>query len=231
MKRFGLSDLPERLVVSEGFGGDFGISMSPEALSAVDSGRMVVKILRHGNKEYVNDFFASIAAERGRVLIFVGDDGAEIHLGRGVEGGYEMRLWRRSSVSIGEGTTSNGVRIFCDNSAFSCGKDCMFSGDVLIQTSDQHGIVDLESGTIINNRHRSVVLEDHVWLGRKSTLMPDAKVGHGTVIGACSVVTGVVPARVIAAGSPARVIKENRTWSRSPVALDHYADYYIKNFG
>jgi acetyltransferase-like isoleucine patch superfamily enzyme len=45
------------------------------------------------------------------------------------------------------------------------------------------------------------------WIGQNSVIMPGVSVGSGAVVGANSVVTSDVPARSVAAGSPARVIR------------------------
>ena len=44
--------------------------------------------------------------------------------------------------------------------------------------------------------------------------MPDVSIGEGTVVGTGSIVTANLPALCIAAGVPARVVKEGVTWSR-----------------
>lgn len=55
-----------------------------------------------------------------------------------------------------------------------------------------------------------VVIEDDVWIGTGSVIMPGVKIGTGTVIGANSVVTGNIPEYSIAVGAPARVIGTRR---------------------
>ena len=47
-----------------------------------------------------------------------------------------------------------------------------------------------------------------VWIGGGAILCPGVAVGAGSVIGAGSVVVGDVPAGVVAAGNPCRVIRE-----------------------
>ena len=53
----------------------------------------------------------------------------------------------------------------------------------------------------------SVSIGDDVWLGANVTVLPGASIGAGTVVGANSVVRGEIPAGVLAAGIPARVIR------------------------
>jgi acetyltransferase-like isoleucine patch superfamily enzyme len=45
------------------------------------------------------------------------------------------------------------------------------------------------------------------WIGAGSIILPGVTIGDGTTIGAGSVVTKSIPARVVAAGNPARVIR------------------------
>lgn len=52
------------------------------------------------------------------------------------------------------------------------------------------------------------VVERRAMVGANATLLPGVRVGEGSLVGAGSVVTKDVPPGVIAAGSPARVIRE-----------------------
>ena len=55
---------------------------------------------------------------------------------------------------------------------------------------------------------RPIVIEDNVWLGAGSTVMKGVTIGRNSVIGAGSVVTKDIPADVIAAGNPCRIIRK-----------------------
>lgn len=55
---------------------------------------------------------------------------------------------------------------------------------------------------------RPIVIEDKVWIGINSTILPGVRIGHGAIIGAQSVVTHDVPPMTIVAGNPARIIKK-----------------------
>lgn len=52
-----------------------------------------------------------------------------------------------------------------------------------------------------------VVIDDFVWIGGNTTILPGVYIGEGAVIGAGSVVTRDIPPYSIAVGNPARVIK------------------------
>jgi maltose O-acetyltransferase len=52
-----------------------------------------------------------------------------------------------------------------------------------------------------------VTIGDDVWLGGNVVVCPGVTIGNGSVIGAGSVVTKDIPAGVLAAGNPARVIR------------------------
>ncbi len=53
-----------------------------------------------------------------------------------------------------------------------------------------------------------ITVGNNVWIGGSVVLLPGVTVGDNTVIGAGSVVTKDIPANVIAAGNPCKVIRE-----------------------
>ena len=53
-----------------------------------------------------------------------------------------------------------------------------------------------------------IEIGDDVWLGYGVVVLQGVSIGEGTVVGAGSVVTRSLPAGAIAAGSPARVVRE-----------------------
>lgn len=59
-----------------------------------------------------------------------------------------------------------------------------------------------------------VAIGDDVWLARGVVVLPGATIGDGAVIGANSVVRGAIPPWTVAAGQPARVLREVRTRGR-----------------
>lgn len=55
---------------------------------------------------------------------------------------------------------------------------------------------------------RPITIEDNVWLGGGAIVCPGVTIGQDTVVAAGAVVTQDLPARVVAAGVPARVLRE-----------------------
>jgi maltose O-acetyltransferase len=53
-----------------------------------------------------------------------------------------------------------------------------------------------------------VTIGDNVWIGGSVTILPGVTIGNNAVIGAGSVVVKDIPDSCVAAGNPARVIKQ-----------------------
>ncbi len=64
-----------------------------------------------------------------------------------------------------------------------------------------------------------VVIEDGVLVGANAVVLEGCRVGRGSVVAAGAVVTRDVPENVVAAGQPARVIKEIDAQTRDKTAL------------
>jgi lipopolysaccharide O-acetyltransferase len=52
-----------------------------------------------------------------------------------------------------------------------------------------------------------VVIGENVWIGDNSVIIGPATIGTGAIVGANSVVRGVVPSNTIVVGAPAQPIK------------------------
>ncbi len=100
------------------------------------------------------------------------------------------------------------------------GNKCGFSGvsitcDKLIQIGN-NVIVGANSKISDRNGHedryyyppREVKIGNNVWVGMDVTIMPGVEIGDNSIIGAGSIVTKDIPANVVAAGNPCKVIKE-----------------------
>ena len=107
-------------------------------------------------------------------------------------------------IEVGDRTFINyGVSISA-HELVSIGRECSIGQYTIINDNDYHDIED-------HYRlppSRPVVLEDRVWLGARVIVLKGVRIGHDSVIGAGSVVTRDIPPRCIAAGMPARVVRQ-----------------------
>ena len=55
---------------------------------------------------------------------------------------------------------------------------------------------------------RTIRIGDDVWLGTRVIVLPGVTIGDHAIVGAGSVVTGDIPANAIAAGNPARILRQ-----------------------
>lgn len=53
-----------------------------------------------------------------------------------------------------------------------------------------------------------VVIEENAWIGEMACIMPGVTIGRGAIVGANAVVTKDVPAYSVAAGVPAKVVRQ-----------------------
>ena len=61
-------------------------------------------------------------------------------------------------------------------------------------------------------RIAKVNIDDNVFLGANTTILPGVHIGEGTIIGANSVVTKDIPAVCVAVGNPAKVLCSKEDW-------------------
>ena len=134
-----------------------------------------------------------------------------------------LHIWcedKNSRVIIGKDTTFHGqIKLSCiEGTEISIGDDCMFSSNIDIVTGDSHSIIDLSRNRI--NPSKNIVIEDHVWIGQKNTILKGAYISKNSIVGAGSVVSKQFEKdNVIIAGVPARVIKEDINWDRKRIDI------------
>ncbi|MBA3012660.1 MAG: acyltransferase [Proteobacteria bacterium] len=124
-------------------------------------------------------------------------------------------------ITIGDHVLiSPGVRISAANS-ITIGDSCMLASHAYITDSDWHGIYDR---SLPPDEVSRVVLEENVWIGDSAIVCKGVTIGKNSIIGAGSVVTCDIPANVVAAGNPARVIRKLDPGQQMITRKDRYAD-------
>ncbi|WP_396270023.1 acyltransferase [Ideonella sp.] len=173
-----------------------------------------VTLQGHGGKAHYSGVHLAILTPRAVMSIVLGDDHLKVVIGSDcvIRGGWQ--LFGRATVFVGDHTTMGQVRLIGARADVVIGDDGQFSDEVILQSSDQHPIFDLDTGQAVNAHRRKIWIDRHVWVGRRAMVMPDARIGAGSIVAAGSVVTQEVPKECLAAGVPARVIKERVGWAR-----------------
>jgi acetyltransferase-like isoleucine patch superfamily enzyme len=141
--------------------------------------------------------------------------GDDIHLGANVHiqtaKGKMSRLctWPnadggRGKIIIGDNVLLTPGLHIVSAASIEIGDAVMIASNVYISDADWHDIYDR---TASPGASAPITLERNVWLGEGVKLCKGVRIGENSVIGAGSVVTGDIPANVIAGGNPARVIR------------------------
>lgn len=118
----------------------------------------------------------------------------------------------RSMLIVGEGSASGGTRIELSDSEVVIGKGCLFADSILLQSHDGHGVVDLETMSIVNKTQTGISIGDHVWIGRGATILKDVAIGHGSIVATQALVAKSCPPCTLVGGVPAKIIKSNVSW-------------------
>lgn len=107
-------------------------------------------------------------------------------------------------VSIGERCFIQQCCTFFGRGGIEIGNDVFIGPKVNLITINHDVNPDNRSATY----GRRIVIEDKVWIGINSTILPGVRIGYGAIVGAGSVVTKNVEPMTIVASNPARVIKK-----------------------
>lgn len=111
-----------------------------------------------------------------------------------------------SVISIGKNVGISGATISGKN--IIIGDNVLIGSGVLITDSDAHPIDPKDRNDSNLIKDAPVCINSHVFIGARSIILKGVTIGEGSVIGAGSVVSSSIPPMCIAAGNPARVLKE-----------------------
>ena len=114
--------------------------------------------------------------------------------------------WGGRHVHLGDGVYANFNLTLVDDCEIFIGDHVMIGPNVVLATGTHP----------VNPRLRyqqaqynlPIHIEENVWIGAGSVVLPGVTIGKNSVIGAGSVVTKDIPANVVAAGSPCRVLRQ-----------------------
>ncbi len=113
----------------------------------------------------------------------------------------------RARIRIGRGTAmSNNISLVAMDS-IDIGEKCLIGDLVTIMDSDFHRVDPAERWQG-SDPAAGVRIGNNVWLGSRVIVLKGVMIGDNTVVAAGAVVVRSLPANVVAAGVPAKVIRE-----------------------
>lgn len=119
--------------------------------------------------------------------------------------GGDVYLFKDAVLTIGNSYINSNCTLRVTNKVI-IGNGCAIAWNVSIMDSEFHCI----DGKL---NASPIIIEDHVWVGANSTILPGVTVGYGAIVAAGAVVKDNVPPKCLVAGIPARIIKENVEWN------------------
>lgn len=109
-------------------------------------------------------------------------------------------------ISVGDNFFANYDCIIVDVCDVTIGNNVFFGPRVCVYTAGHP--LDAEVRAMHLEYGKRVAIGDDVWVAGNVVINPGVTIGSGTVIGSGSVVTKDIPANVVAAGNPCRVLRE-----------------------
>jgi len=110
-----------------------------------------------------------------------------------------------ANIHLADGVFVNFNCVFLDPAAIHIGAQTMLGPSVQLYTATHP----LDAATRVAGPELAfpIHIGSRVWIGGGTIVLPGVTIGDDTVIGAGSVVTKPIPAGVVAAGNPCRIIR------------------------
>lgn len=136
---------------------------------------------------------------------------ASILMGQHVQAGSRA-TWKK--VSIGAGTVINRACLLYTTGGLFIGDQVSIGAGVWLVTGS-HDMNDPQ----FPDFYKPIIIERHVWIGMRATILGGVTIGEGAVVMAGAVVTHDVPPYAVVGGVPAKVVRE-RALRNPSYALD-----------
>jgi len=150
-----------------------------------------------------NDLVSFIAYIRGKFWsLFVAKMGKKVYIAR------DCNLLSPQGIHIGNNVTVNRNTELAGHGGLFIGDYVMIGSNCNILTAN-HGSKDRIVPMMYQKiEPKKVVIEDNVWIGSNTTILPGVHIEKGSIIGAGAVVTKDVKKYSIVGGVPAKLIKK-----------------------
>ncbi len=133
--------------------------------------------------------------------------------------------WAGKNVFCGDYVYANFGLTLVDDGKIFIGDRVMFGPNVVVATANHPIEPSLRAKQLQYNKE--VHIGDNVWIGAGTIVVPGITIGENSVIGGGSVVVKDIPANVIAAGNPCRVLREIGEKDRQFFYKDEMIDWEV----
>jgi len=114
-------------------------------------------------------------------------------------------------LEIKDGVGISNSAIWCSDK-ITIEENVIIGGDCKIYDTDFHSLNKFDrlnsSFDKANTITKPVIIESDVFIGAHSTILKGIRIGSGSIIGACSVVSKSIPANEIWSGNPIKFIRK-----------------------
>jgi acetyltransferase-like isoleucine patch superfamily enzyme len=140
---------------------------------------------------------------------------AELHV-------FNFRNLPHAHIKIGKNCLISEFNVLRGQGGITIG-DNVYTSPFVQMVAVNHVYHDPEQPIIAQGiTAQGIVIEDNVWIGSGAIILDGVRVGKGAVIAAGAVVAKDVPPRTIAAGIPAKIVKEIAEQDSIPGGLPVY---------
>lgn len=113
--------------------------------------------------------------------------------------------WGGLHVSIGNHVYINFNLVLIDDTYITIGNHVMIGPNVVLCAGNHPTSIQLRKKQAQYNL--PIVIEDNVWIGANSIILPGITIGENSIIGSGSIVTSNIPSNVVAAGNPCSILR------------------------
>jgi maltose O-acetyltransferase len=129
-------------------------------------------------------------------------------VGEGCTFSFGIKILNPERVHVADGCRFANSTILGATGGISFGRNCLIGFEnIFLTRSHRYDRCDIP---VWDQGYRTapIALGDDVWTGCRVIVLPGVTIGDHTIVGAGSVVSRDLPSGVIAAGAPARVVRE-----------------------
>ena len=113
----------------------------------------------------------------------------------------ELMAHRNAQLIFGNNVFINQGSRIVSRQKIVIGDECIIGDEVVVLDSDYHSVMPNGQDTA------PILIGNRVWLATRAMVLKGVNIGDGSIVAAGAVVTQSVPANVMVAGVPARIVR------------------------